>query len=93
MYTFLHSSTSPLCFAGFVPDDSASLKDEFARLARFRNWKLAGKKYREEWAKFAVSEFKKHYDAEAPKLESWQSLCREIGIEGDLASITKCRKV
>jgi hypothetical protein len=80
-------------FPGFVPDDSASATDEFARLALFQKWTPKSKTYRKQWAEFFISEFRKHFNADAPNLENWQSLCRGLGIEGDLASLTKCKKV
>ncbi|KAL2259467.1 hypothetical protein VTK26DRAFT_6849 [Humicola hyalothermophila] len=37
-----------------------------------------------------VREFEKYFGTGT--LEDWQRLCRDIGIGGDLSSITKCRK-
>ncbi|PGG95019.1 hypothetical protein AJ79_10317 [Helicocarpus griseus UAMH5409] len=79
-------------FAGFKPNPSVSAKDEFARLAHNRNWKENGGKYQKEWAKFIAWEFSKHYGPQVTKLENWQSLCHEVGIEDGIESITKCKK-
>lgn len=80
-------------FQEFVPNHSAPAKDEFTRLAHQRGWKVDGKTYRKHWATFTASEFVRHYGREETKLENWQNLCREVRVEGDISSITKCRKV
>lgn len=38
-----------------------------------------------------VEEFNTYFGAGT--LQDWQRLCRDVGINGDLPSITQCRKV
>jgi hypothetical protein len=43
-------------------------------------------------ARNIVAEFDEYFGNES-KLENWQRLCRDVGIEDEPRSITKCRKV
>jgi len=40
-----------------------------------------------------VSEFEAYFGSDNTKLENWQMVCRDVGIQGELKSITACRKV
>lgn len=42
--------------------------------------------------KTIVAEFQRYFGDES-KLENWQRLCKDVGIDEDLPSITKCREV
>ncbi|KAK2795618.1 hypothetical protein FQN50_009704, partial [Emmonsiellopsis sp. PD_5] len=79
-------------FVGFKPNPSMSAKDDFAHLTHNCNWKENRGKYQKEWAKFITWEFSKHYAPQVTKLENWQSLYHEVGIEDGIKSITKCKK-
>ena len=89
------SSTYLSSFAMFKPNASASLEDEFARLAVERHWAPHSKKYKTERRKFLISEYNEHvgYVEVKNKLYHWQELCREVGIRIPPPSITQCRKV
>jgi hypothetical protein len=50
---------------------------------------MAGKKTKD---RNIVAEFDAYF-GHAQSLESWQRLCRDVGINEDLSSIKKCRKV
>ena len=39
-----------------------------------------------------VREFERYFGSDT-KLENWVRLCRDVGIEGELPSITKCKQV
>ncbi|RDW76552.1 uncharacterized protein DSM5745_06544 [Aspergillus mulundensis] len=81
-------------FPGFTPNPSASIIDEFERLARHRGWSHNSRrrKHHSEWIDFAEAEFDRCFGAET-KLESYQNLC-QILIPDEPAppSITQCRK-
>ncbi|KUL84351.1 hypothetical protein ZTR_06331 [Talaromyces verruculosus] len=78
-------------FPDFVPDDSASISVNFASLATHRKWKNGSKTYKRNWNKCVEMEFDKEYGTNYTRLESWQNLCTEVGIER-LPSITQCKK-
>ncbi|EEA26182.1 hypothetical protein TMatcc_005571 [Talaromyces marneffei ATCC 18224] len=78
-------------FPDFVPDPSAGIRKNFARLAAHRQWKTSSKKYKRNWNKYVRMEFDKAYGTNHTRLESWQNLCIEVGI-GHLSSITQCKK-
>ncbi|KAI9835323.1 MAG: hypothetical protein M1819_002467 [Sarea resinae] len=80
-------------FAKFEPDPTASLEDEFKRLALQRNWVPGKKAFRKNRALCYSAEFATHYGSDASKLETWQGLCREVQIKEIPASIKKCKKV
>lgn len=67
--------------------------DEFERLSTVKNWAVGGKVYRKRRRELLHSEFEAHYGSSASKLESWQVLCRDVGIDTVPPSITKCKKV
>lgn len=87
-----HVSTFFGAFPGFVPEPSASLRENFARLAAHRQWKNGSKNYKRNWNKYVRMEFDSEYGTNYTRLESWQNLCTELGIER-LPSITQCKKV
>ncbi|EED22065.1 conserved hypothetical protein [Talaromyces stipitatus ATCC 10500] len=80
-------------FPDFVQDPSAPISAEFARLAAHRQWKKGArsKTYERNWSKCIRMEFDNFYGKEYTKLESWQNICTEVGIE-PLSSVTKCKK-
>ena len=78
-------------FHPFVYDHTAPLEDNFYRLAAERKW--GEKLTRKRWAQCQIEEFGNAYGTDTTKLEAWQSLCREVRIEGPMTSITQCRKV
>lgn len=69
------------------------LAESFAKLALSKNpSKKSKSKYRKARSKFIAAEFEDFFGSDA-KLENWQRLCDDLGLQGDLTSITKCRKV
>jgi hypothetical protein len=87
-----HAQTFFDDFPGFVPDPSAHISENFARLAAHRQWKTGSKTYKRNWNKYVRMEFDSEYGTNYNRLESWQKLCTEVGIER-LSSITQCKKV
>ena len=84
------TSTQPLANA----TSWTSLEDNMANLAlggvsvsSTSPSRLTGKKI-----KNIVREFERYFGSDT-KLESWVRLCRDVGIEGELPSITKCKQV
>ncbi|PWY94549.1 hypothetical protein BO94DRAFT_563167 [Aspergillus sclerotioniger CBS 115572] len=78
-------------FPTFHPNPSAPTKDEFTRLAQHMHWTPNSKKYQREWAAFTGNEFHHHFGTQS-KLENWQALCKELNLDGPIASMTQCRK-
>jgi hypothetical protein len=68
------------------------LSEEFENIALYANLKRGSRKYRNARNKFIVTEFDVYF-GEATKLENWQKLCTDLGIEGPPPSIKQCRKV
>ena len=82
-------------FADFTPDPSATVLEEFARLARLRGWKKGGKRYKKERRECLSSEYDLHIGVidQGGKLQQFQALCRELGINDPPDSIRKCKLV
>lgn len=78
-------------FDDFEPSPTAKFKDEFARLAKSQAWGTSQKRKREVAALRAEVAF--HHGTCAHKLDRWQELCEEMGVDTTLTSISQCRKV
>jgi hypothetical protein len=84
------ASTQPLAKGG----STASLENNMANLALgavsvspTSPSRPTGKKI-----KNIAREFERYFGSDT-KLENWVRLCRDVGIEGELPSITKCKQV
>ncbi|KAL6711227.1 hypothetical protein ACN47E_005758 [Coniothyrium glycines] len=77
-------------FPGFTPVPTATFKDEFARLAKHQGWSTKMKRAEQNVA--LTAEIRYHYGTCLTKLDRWQELCEETGIENIPTSITKCKK-
>ena len=75
-----------------------SLTEEFERLAVAQGLSRASKnrkrlaKYRAAKNDFIADKFELYFGQDT-KLENWQQLCRDLGIQDNFESITKCKKV
>lgn len=78
-------------FVGFAANPTANFLTEFDRLAAHQGWSKQEKKRRRHEA--LEAEFDTHYSTATDKLEKWQDLCDEIGIQPTPQSITQCEKV
>jgi hypothetical protein len=78
-------------FHGFVYEPSAGLQSNFLRLASVRKW--GGRLKDERWAECQSTQFNNLYGTDTAKLETWQSLCREVYVKNPPGSITRCKKV
>ncbi|KAF3002077.1 hypothetical protein E8E13_009464 [Curvularia kusanoi] len=79
-------------FPGFEPDPRAPFKHELGRLCKHVGAKTKNEK--KNLQKLALTaEIKFHYGASMGRLDRWQELCREVGIEKIPTSITQCQKV
>ncbi|KAG9206823.1 hypothetical protein G6514_000110 [Epicoccum nigrum] len=79
-------------YPGFKPDPRAPFKHELDRLCKHVG--AATKNEKKDIQKRALtSEIKFHYGASISKLDRWQELCKEVGIEKTPTSITQCQKV
>lgn len=83
----------------FTRDIDAPLAAEFRRLAMLNGWKKKGKPYKEERRKvfrdWAMEDFERIFGRNNNSLESWQRLCRLLGI-GEaitLGTVIECRRV
>jgi hypothetical protein len=80
-----------LQFAGFKPSPTASFKKEFSRLAKHENW--SNQERRQQQVKALAAEIAHHYGTYMNKLDRWQQLCEDVGIDVVPKSIKQCRKV
>jgi hypothetical protein len=78
-------------FPGFVPEPTATFKDELARLAEHENWSNNAK--RKQQVKALTAEIAHHYGTHMNKLDRWQQLCEDVGIDVIPTSIKQCKKV
>ncbi|CAO2647917.1 Nn.00g088390.m01.CDS01 [Neocucurbitaria sp. VM-36] len=77
-------------FPGFVPSATTTFKEEFARLAKHQAWGAKAKRKHQITA--LNDEVAFHYGTCMQKLDRWQELCQEVGIEKIPTSITQCKK-
>ena len=82
-------------FPGFQQDPRRPLKEEFASLASFKQWRIGSKVYKREQTRFLRAEFDLHLGTveQSRKLEDWQALCQELRVNSIPGSITQCKKV
>ncbi|KAL5115729.1 hypothetical protein ACEQ8H_006337 [Pleosporales sp. CAS-2024a] len=80
-----------LQFSRFEPSPRAPFKKELARLAKHENW--SNKEKRKQQVKALAAEITHHYGTNRNKLDRWQQLCEDVGVDIVPKSITQCRKV
>lgn len=80
-------------YPGYHQDPSAPLADAFNGLTLHMGWSPKSKKQRRRRGECYQEEFGTHFGTVADKLETWQALCGEVGIEPIPKSITQCKKV
>ena len=82
-------------YEGFTPKPHETVEKEFNRLANIRGWIAGTKKYHQEHRRCLYSEFDTHVGMIVvdDNLNSWQSLCLEVGVSTIPGSITQCKKV
>lgn len=80
-------------YADFRHDPGAPLIDEFQRLAWEQGWDNTEWKFKRR--ECLLAEFELHLGSieVGNKLAPWQSLCQELNLNGNLRSITQCKKV
>jgi hypothetical protein len=64
---------------------------ELARLAKYEQW--SSKTKRKQQVKALSAEITHHYGTHKNKLDRWQQLCEDVGIDVVPTSIRQCRKV
>jgi hypothetical protein len=79
-------------YAGFVPSPRAPFKTELGRLCKHIGATTALQK-RDIQVEALTAEISFHYGASMSRLDRWQELCEEVGIEKIPTSITQCQKV
>ncbi|MCJ1254184.1 hypothetical protein MMC24_001998 [Lignoscripta atroalba] len=81
-------------YEGFTPKPHETVEKEFNRLANIRGWIAGTKKYHQEHRRCLYSEFDTHVGMIVvdDNLNSWQSLCLEVGVSTIPGSITQCKK-
>ncbi|KAH3973261.1 hypothetical protein HBI26_188880 [Parastagonospora nodorum] len=86
-------SPSPfwLQFPGFDPAPTSPFKQEFARLSKHQKWTQTER--REQQVKALAAEIAHHYGTHLNKLDRWQQLCEDVGIDVAPKSVTQCRKI
>lgn len=77
---------------GFDPNPRAPFKHELGRLCKHIGAKTKKEK-KDLQTKALTAEIKYHYGAAMNRLDRWQELCEEVGIEKIPTSITQCQKV
>ncbi|KAF3048737.1 hypothetical protein E8E11_002500 [Didymella keratinophila] len=79
-------------YPGFEPNPRVPFKHEFGRLCKHVG--AQSKKEKKNLQTEALTaEIKHHYGANLSRLDRWQELCEEVGIEKIPTSIAQCQKV
>lgn len=63
----------------------------FDALANSRGWETDSSKYRKERSRFFVRQANAIYGT-GTLLENLQQACEDIGLDGDMSSVTQCKK-
>ncbi|TKA78295.1 hypothetical protein B0A49_02051 [Cryomyces minteri] len=81
-------------FPIFALNSTALIEDEFERLAKEQGWARNSTAYRRNRNRCLIEEFVARFGTVggASKLEKWQELCDEVGMEDAPNSITQCKK-
>lgn len=79
-------------YPSFEPDPRAPFKHELGRLCKHVGAKTKKEKKNLQ-TRALTAEIKYHYGAHTNRLDRWQELCEEVGIEKIPTSITQCQKV
>lgn len=80
-------------FQRFTYDSQSGVRSNFVRLAAQYGWDKETRK--RQWIDCQTACFASLYggDADTNKLEKWQQLCLEVGVEETPSSITGCKRV
>ncbi|KAH8690590.1 hypothetical protein BGW36DRAFT_401013 [Talaromyces proteolyticus] len=79
-------------FPTFRPEPRARISVQFRRLAAHMKWETGSRRWRKMWKECMGSEFSRLYGDNASRLQSWQDLCLDLGLQAP-PSITKCKKL
>jgi hypothetical protein len=79
-------------YPGFEPDPRAPFKLELGRLCKHVGARTKKEK-KDLQTEALTAEIKFHYGSSMSRLDRWQELCEEVGIEKIPTSITQCQKV
>ncbi|KAK5011089.1 hypothetical protein LTR60_004831, partial [Cryomyces antarcticus] len=81
-------------FPTFALNSTATIEDEFERLAAEQRWIRNSTAYRRNRNRCLIGEFAARFGTVggASKLEKWQELCEEVGVEDVPNSVTQCKK-
>lgn len=80
-------------FRGFHQDPGRPVSQEFECLAELRGWKPGSKKWKKNWNECMQAEYDRLIGNGTTSLETWQHLCRKIGLDDSLPSIRQCKMV
>lgn len=78
-------------FAAFTPNPSARFNAQLAALAQHQNWSKAEKKQRRGEA--IEAEFHDLYGTDYGRLDKWQELCQDVGVDAVPSTVGGCKKV
>lgn len=89
------STSNPDYFAAyptFTPGPNLPLLENFNRLAEAQGWRKERRE--EERQAFLLGQYSIHLGSiSTGKLQKWQELCGELGVDSIPTSITQCKKV
>ncbi|OQD88830.1 hypothetical protein PENANT_c003G10601 [Penicillium antarcticum] len=64
----------------------------FSIVSKARKWKTNSKTWKKNWNLCLACEYDRLIGYSNMHLETWQEICRQVGIEGTFSSINKCKK-
>ncbi|KAJ5937554.1 hypothetical protein N7454_003896 [Penicillium verhagenii] len=79
-------------FPGFSHHPKNPVSKEFERLSTWRGWKTGSARWKKNWNRCMAEQYHSLIGIRVNDLSTWQRMCQKVSLDGDLSSITKCRK-
>lgn len=80
-------------FPDFDCNPDSPISDEFKRLGKARNWRPGSKTWTKNWNRCMGNEYNRLIGSRISNLETWQVMCRKVGLGDEFTSIRQCKKV
>ncbi|KAJ5453986.1 uncharacterized protein N7458_004942 [Penicillium daleae] len=79
-------------FPDFDCNPDSPISNEFKRLGKARNWRPGSKTWTKNWNRCMGNEYNRLIGSRISNLETWQVMCRKVGLGDEFTSIRQCKK-
>jgi hypothetical protein len=80
-------------FPDFDCNPDSPISNEFKRLGKARNWRPGSKTWTKNWNRCMGNEYNRLIGSRISNLETWQVMCRKVGLGDEFTAIRQCKKV